>query len=82
MTDCMYILLFIGGYSGGQGAGDQNPPPQPGKSQVAIGFLRNSGTDPLEKQLDPMGPIASKGRSVRPSKNCDDDYENNVFRTH
>ena len=25
----------------------------PGKSQVAIGFLRNSGTDHFEKQLDP-----------------------------
>ena len=24
-----------------------------GKSQVAIGFLKNTGTDPLEKQLDP-----------------------------
>ena len=34
---------------------------------MAIGFLRNTGTDPLEKQLDPSGPIASGGRSVRPS---------------
>ena len=26
------------------------------KLQVAMGFLRNAGTDPLEKQLDPWGP--------------------------
>ena len=51
----------------------------PGKSQVAICFLRNTDGDPLEKQLDPMGSrsrsnhissargtIASGGRSVRP----------------
>ena len=44
----------------GQGSGT------PGKSQVAIGFLRNSGTDPLKKQLDPSGPIASRGRSIQP----------------
>ena len=37
------------------------------KSQVAKGFLRNSGMDPLERQLDPLGPIASRRRSVRPS---------------
>ena len=42
-----------------------------GKSQVD--FLKNAGTDPLEKLL---GPIASQGRFVRPSvkyvdeKNC------------
>ena len=33
--------------------------------QVAIGFLRNHGTDPLKKQLDPLGPIASRGESIR-----------------
>ena len=27
----------------------------PGKYQVAICFLRSTGTDPLEKQLDPLG---------------------------
>ena len=27
-------------------------PPPPGKSQMAIGFLRNAGTDHLEKQWD------------------------------
>ena len=31
---------------------------------VAIGYLRNSGTDPLEKQLYPLGPTASQRRSV------------------
>ena len=46
-----------------------------GKEQVAIGFFRNTGMDPLEKQLGPselllegMGPIASRGRSVRLSR--------------
>ena len=38
-------------------------PPPPGKSQVAICFLRNTGTDPLEKQLNISGPVASRGRS-------------------
>ena len=57
-------------------------PPPPGKSHVAICFLRYSGTDPIEMQLEPMGPIASRERSVPLSVNCDDDYENNIFRTH
>ena len=35
--------------------------PISGKSQVVIGFLRNTGKDP------PVGPIASGGRSVQPS---------------
>ena len=35
-----------------------------GKSQF-ICFPRNTGTDPLEKQLEPSGPIASRGRSVQ-----------------
>ena len=39
----------------------------PGKSQVVICFLRNTGTDSLEKQLDQKGPIASRGRLVRSS---------------
>ena len=38
--------------------GDRGPD-SPGKSQVAIGFLRNTGTDPIEKPLDPRGLIAS-----------------------
>ena len=41
---------------------------------MAIGFIRNTGTNPLrelvrtpfEKQLDPLGPIDSQGRFVRP----------------
>ena len=33
----------------------------PGKSQMAIGVLRNTGKDPLQ------GATASLGRSVRPS---------------
>ena len=36
---------------------------------MAKGCLRNSGMvwNPFEKQLDPLGPIASRGKSVRPS---------------
>ena len=33
-----------------------------GKSQVAIGFLKNTGTDPLKEQLDPLLPIAFRRR--------------------
>ena len=56
-------MLHRGGWAGG-------PDPLPGKSQVAKGFLSHTGTDPLEKQLDPSGPIDrsscfSRGRSVR-----------------
>ena len=29
--------------------------PSPGKSQVAIGFLRNSGTDPQKETIGPLG---------------------------
>ena len=47
--------------------GGPDPPP-PGKSQVAIVFLRNTGTDPL-------GRIASRGRSVCPSVLCVDDLK-------
>ena len=36
------------------------------KSQVAIGYLRNSGKDPLVKQLDPTGPTASRWKPIRP----------------
>ena len=44
----------------------------PRKSQVAICFLRNTGTDPLEKQLDPFdprSPIAFRERFVVPELN-------------
>ena len=44
-------------------------PDSPEKSQLAIGFFRNTGTDPpsLEEQFDPLGPNASWGRTIRPS---------------
>ena len=35
--------------------------------------LTKTGTDPLVKKLDPLGPIASRGRSVRPSVKFVDD---------
>ena len=55
----------------------------PRKSQVAIGFLNYTctGTDPFEKQLDPFGPIASRGRLERPSEKCVDD-ENTTRQDH
>ena len=52
---------------GSRGRGGTEGPDPPVKSQVAIGFLRNSGTDPLREANGPMGPIASRERSVRPS---------------
>ena len=57
MSRCKY-------YGRVQGRGGREGPDPPVKSQVAIGFLRNSGTDPLREA---MGPIASQERSVRPS---------------
>ena len=47
----------------GAGEGVQT---HPGTSQVAIGFFRNTGTEPLEKQLDPTGPMASPGMLYGP----------------
>ena len=38
--------------------------PPPGKSQEAIGFLRNTGTDLPREQLDPLGPTASRGKYI------------------
>ena len=32
------------------------------ENYVSIGFFRNTGTDPLEKRLKSLGPIASRGR--------------------
>ena len=55
---------------GGSRGGDSGSGPRPlshGKSQVAIGFIRNTGTGPLKKKLDPMGPILFRGRSIRHS---------------
>ena len=36
--------------------------PSPGKPQMDIHFLRHSGThpNPLEKQLDPLGPVVGR----------------------
>ena len=45
----------------------------PGKSRVAIGFLRNTGTDHLEKKLDPSDPTASHGKFIRLSVKYVDD---------
>ena len=50
---------------GGRWSGPSVWPGPPGKSQVTICFRRNSGTDPLEKQLDPMGPNCFSSGSVR-----------------
>ena len=50
-----------------EGAGGPDPP-SPGKSQMAIGFIKNSGTDPLEMQ------IAPRWRSVRPSACADPEF--------
>ena len=44
--------------------------PHPGKSQKAIGFFRNIGTEPPREQ------IASLGRFVRPSVKYVDDLKN------
>ena len=45
----------------GESRGGRSGPeiPTPGKSQVAIGFLKNTGTDPFLKQWT---PLASRGR--------------------
>ena len=37
-------------------------------------FFRNCGTDPLEMQLDSLGPIASQQGSVRPSVKYVNDF--------
>ena len=42
-------------------------PPSPGKSQVAKGFLRNTGTGHLETKWDTFGTNDFRGRLVRPS---------------
>ena len=49
---CHFIAPCMGGPRRSGTGGPWNPHWQ---SQVAIGFLQNSGTDPLEKQLDPLG---------------------------
>ena len=64
-----FLLLPMGGSRGGT-CGLDLPF---GKSPVAIGFLEVLVQTPLEKQLDPSGPIASRGRSARPSAKYVDD---------
>ena len=39
-------------------------PPPPGKSQVAVGFIKSYGTGPLAKAIGPSGPVADRGTSV------------------
>ena len=48
---------------------------------MAIGYLRYTGTDPLEKQLDPLGPIVFRGRFVWPAVKYVDDWGKNIIRT-
>ena len=55
---CMTALAWADTEGGGGDSG--SGPTTPEKSQVAIGFLRNTGTDHL-------GPIAFQGRFVHPS---------------
>ena len=57
---------------GGSRESDRGSGP-PGKLQVAIGFLRNIGTDPLENHLDSLGPDVSLGRFIRPFVKYADD---------
>ena len=49
-------------------AGVPDAPPSPDHKllYISLGII-STGTDPLEKQLDPLGPFAPRGRSVRPS---------------
>ena len=61
-----------------RGTGNQKPFPHSGKSQVTIGILERTVFTilvriPLEKQFDPLGPIASRGRFVRSAVKYADD---------
>ena len=56
------MVPYMGGSRGGAGG-----PDSPAKSKVAIGFLRNTGTDPLKKQFGPSGPFASRESCIWPS---------------
>ena len=44
------LICFIGGFRGGAGGLDPH-----GKSQVAIGFLRHSGTNYPREAIGPLG---------------------------
>ena len=76
LQHCPWANPKWGAGGGGGGTGGLDPLGRgldpPGKSQVAIGFPKNLVLTSLEKQLDPpplekQGPIASRGRSLRPS---------------
>ena len=63
---------------GSRERGDRGSGPPAGKSLVAIGFLKTIlARTPLEKQLAPLGPIASQERFVHPSEKYIDDLKNN-----
>ena len=72
VSNQMYLQnRYNHGQIGERGQGVRTP--QPGNLQVAMCFLRDTGTDPLEKQLDFMGPNATRMRSVQPSVKYVDD---------
>ena len=50
---CCDNILSMGGSRVG---GDRGSVP-PGNSQVAIGFLKNTGKDPLREAIGPYGPL-------------------------
>ena len=41
------------------GGGDKGSEPHLKKSQMAIGFLKNSGMNPTREAIDPLGPTSS-----------------------
>ena len=71
IPDLCTLTYFEHGHPEGGGGQEVQTPLV--NSQVAIDFLRNGGTDPLKKQFDPLCPIASRGRFVRPSVKYVDD---------
>ena len=57
-------------------------PPAPGKSHVAIGFLRNPGVDPLREAIGPLGSnpeLLFKGGPVWPSVKYIDGFEKKML---
>ena len=56
------VLCFLGQIKKGEWGQDSRPSPL--KITSGYRFLRNTGTDPLKKQLDPLDPIASRGRFI------------------
>ena len=65
VRDKFVVIMFIRGnrfyvawadpVGGGGGGGVDRGSGPPGKSQVAIGFLRNTGTDPPREAIRPKG---------------------------